>query len=70
MYYVLVDSHGASLSRFDDEETAVHEYEGLIREDPFAREDVALLACDDDGIARHRISAESVAESSSAASAR
>ena len=51
MYYVLLDSHGASLDRFDEREPALRAWQELIQQDAAAAEDVALLLCDDDGVA-------------------
>ena len=58
MYYVILDSHGATLDRFDDRDAALREYGEILREDPLAREDVALVACEDDGTAIERIAAD------------
>jgi len=58
MYYVLVDNHGSSLDRFDDRDVALHEYGEMLRSDPLARDEVALLACGDDGVAVERIDAD------------
>jgi hypothetical protein len=58
MYYVLLDSHGASLDTFEEREPALRAWNALIQEDATAAEDVALLHCDDDGVAVERISAD------------
>jgi hypothetical protein len=55
MYYLLVDSQGASLDTFLARETALRAWHDLIRDDASAAEDVALLVCDDDGVAVERV---------------
>jgi photosystem II stability/assembly factor-like uncharacterized protein len=65
MHWVLVDSHGTSLDSFSDQRAAVHAYATLIHEDAAAGDDVALLQCDDGGIATARImAAEALAQDS------
>ena len=58
MYYVLLDSHGASLDTFEKREAALRAWNALIQEDAAAAEEVALLLCDDDGVALERISSD------------
>jgi hypothetical protein len=57
MYYLLIDSHGSALDTFAERGEAVHAWEELVRSDPAAEEDVAVLRCDDDGTPRERIDA-------------
>jgi hypothetical protein len=56
MYYVLLDSHGASLDTFEKREPALRAWNALIQENAAAAEEVALLRCEDDGVALERIS--------------
>jgi hypothetical protein len=58
MYYVLLDSHGASLDTFDEREPALRAWQALIRQDAAAAEDVALLLCGDDGVAVESVSVD------------
>jgi hypothetical protein len=58
MYYLLVDSHGASLETFAAREPALRAWHDLIREDAAAAEDVALLVCNDDGVAVERVAVD------------
>lgn len=58
MYFVLLDSHGASLDTFEEREPALRAWHELIQLDAAAAEDVALLLCDDDGVARERVSVD------------
>jgi hypothetical protein len=57
MHYLLVDSHGSALDTFADHDEAVHAWDELVHSDPSARDDVALLRCDDDGRTIDRIDA-------------
>ena len=57
MTFVLVDSTGASIDAYPDREAALRSYYELIERDPSAEEDVAVLAVDDDGVARERLDA-------------
>lgn len=61
MRYVLVDSHGTTLGSYTEREAALQAYAELVEEDPSAAEDVALLACDDSGVAQERIDAPAAA---------
>ena len=58
MYYVLVDSHGASLDTFTEREPALRAWHALIQDDATAADEVALLRCDDAGEALERISVD------------
>lgn len=55
MHYVLVDGLGSSLESWDDKQSALRAYAGLVYDDPKAAGELAVLACDDDGVAIARI---------------
>lgn len=58
MHYVIVDGSGRSLDSWDDKGSALEAYAALIREEPKASEELAVLACDERGVAVERIDAD------------
>jgi len=58
MHYVLLDSHGTSLESFEDREPALRAWHELIQHDASAADDVALLLCDEAGVALERVSVD------------
>jgi hypothetical protein len=51
MYYLLVNSYGASLAAFPSRKQALHAYYAMVRDDAAAADDVAVLECDGEGTA-------------------
>lgn len=64
MYFVLVDNHGSSLETFADRGAAVSAWTELVAQDPSARSEVAVLECNDEGVALERIDAPAEASTS------
>lgn len=49
MYYLLVNSYGASLAAFPSKGQALRAYHALLRADATAADDVSVLECDNNG---------------------
>ena len=51
MYYLLIDSYGASLAAFPSRKQALQAYYAMIRDDEHAAENISVLECDGEGTA-------------------
>lgn len=51
MYYLLVDSYGASLAAFPSPKPALQAYYAMLREDEAAADSLSVLECDSEGTA-------------------
>jgi hypothetical protein len=57
MYYLLVDSYGASLAAFPSRKQALQAYYAMIRGDANAAEEISVLECDGEGTAVNSLAA-------------
>ena len=57
MYYLLVDSYGASLAAYPSRRQALQAYYAMIRGDAEAAEAISVLECDGEGTAVNSLAA-------------
>lgn len=51
MYYLLIDSYGASLAAYPSRKQALQAYYAMVRQDANAADEISVLECDGDGTA-------------------
>lgn len=51
MYYLLIDSYGASLAAFPSPTLALQAYHAMLRDDEAAADTLSVLECDGEGTA-------------------
>ncbi|RKQ90944.1 hypothetical protein C8N24_0759 [Solirubrobacter pauli] len=51
MYYLLIDSYGASLAAFPSPTLALQAYHAMLRDDQRAADSLSVLECDNEGTA-------------------